>query len=75
MGNPVTPLPIQETFLKDIEIELMDEAGVPAVRYKVKDCWVSEFQSMPDLDASANEIAIETMTIQHAGWVKELIEV
>jgi phage tail-like protein len=47
-------------FRKDIIIELYNEAGQLAIAYKVFRCWVSEFQALPDLDANANAIAIET---------------
>src|SRR5215213_2857971 len=37
-------------FRKDIIIELYNESGQPVIRYKVYRCWVSEFQSLADLD-------------------------
>jgi phage tail-like protein len=44
-------------FRKDITIELYNEAGQLAVAYKVYRCWCP-FQSLPDLDANANAVAI-----------------
>lgn len=58
-------------FRKDIVIELYNEAGQLAISYKVYRCWVSDYQALPDLDASANAIAIQTITIQHEGWERE----
>ena len=46
-------------FRKDLTIELLNEQGVVAKAYKVYRCWVSEYQAMPELDASAHAIAIE----------------
>src|SRR5256885_3757724 len=46
-------------FRKTITIELYNEAGQLVISYKVYRCWVSEFQSMPDLDANANAVAIQ----------------
>ena len=58
-------------FRKDLIIEVYNEAGQLAIAYKVFRCWVSEFQAFPELDASANSIAIQTMTIQNEGWERD----
>jgi phage tail-like protein len=55
-------------FRKDITIELYNEAGQLALAYKVFRCWVSEYQALPDLDASANAIAIRQIKIENEGW-------
>jgi phage tail-like protein len=39
--------------------------------YKVYRCWVSEFQALPELDASGNAIAIESITLQNEGWERD----
>src|SRR5207249_2003207 len=46
-------------FRKDVIIELYNEAGQLALAYMVFRCWVSEYQSLPDLDANANAVAIQ----------------
>ena len=38
-----------KNFRKDIIIELLNEAGVPCVAYKVFRCWVSEYVALPEL--------------------------
>ncbi|WP_319549587.1 phage tail protein [Desulfogranum marinum] len=58
-------------FRKDIIIELYNEAGQLAIAYKVYRCWVSEFQAMPDLDANANAIAIQTLKLENEGWERD----
>ncbi|MBU4491236.1 MAG: phage tail protein [Euryarchaeota archaeon] len=58
-------------FRKDISIEVYNEAGQLAIAYKVYRCWVSEFQALPELDASANAIAIQTLTLQNEGWERD----
>ncbi|MBA3357670.1 MAG: phage tail protein [Pyrinomonadaceae bacterium] len=60
-----------ENFRKDIIVELLNEQGVVAKAYKVYRCWVSEYQSLPDLDANANVVAIEHMVIQNEGWERD----
>ena len=58
-------------FRKDIIIEMMNEAGQVAIAYKVYRCWVSEFTALPELDASANAIAIQSIQLQHEGWERD----
>jgi phage tail-like protein len=55
-------------FRKDIIIELYNEAGQVVIAYKVFRAWVSEYQSMPELDANANGVAIQTLKLEHEGW-------
>lgn len=55
-------------FRKNIIIEVYNEAGQKVIAYNVYRCWVSEFQSLPELDASANAVAIQTLTLQNEGW-------
>jgi len=58
-------------FRKDIIIEVFNEAGQLALAYKVYRCWVSEFQAMPDLDANANAVAIQTLKLENEGWERD----
>jgi phage tail-like protein len=58
-------------FRKDIIIEVYNEAGQLALAYKVYRCWVSEFQALPDLDANANAIAIQTLKLENEGWERD----
>jgi phage tail-like protein len=58
-------------FRKDIIIEVYNEAGQLAIAYKVYRCWVSEFQSLPDLDANANAVAIQHIKLENEGWERD----
>ena len=58
-------------FRKDIIIEMYNEAGQLAIAYKVYRCWVSEYQSLPDLDANANAIAIQHIKLENEGWERD----
>ncbi len=58
-------------FRKDVIIEVYNEAGQLALAYKVYRCWVSEFQSLPDLDANANAVAIQHIKLENEGWVRD----
>jgi phage tail-like protein len=54
-------------FRKDIMIEVYNEAGQLAISYRVFRCWVSEYQSLPDLDANANAVAIQHIKLENEG--------
>ncbi len=58
-------------FRKDITIEMYNEAGQLAVAYNVFRCWVSEFQALPELDANANAVAIESLKLENEGWERD----
>jgi len=59
-------------FRKDVILEVYNEAGQVVLAYKIYRCWVSEFQALPDLDANANAIAIQTLKLENEGWERDL---
>lgn len=58
-------------FRKDMILELYNEAGQLVIAYKVFRAWVSEYQSLPELDANANAVAIQTLKLEHEGWERD----
>jgi phage tail-like protein len=58
-------------FRKDIVLEVYNEAGQLSIAYKVFRCWVSEFQAVPELDANANAVAIQTLKLENEGWERD----
>jgi len=60
-----------KNFRKDVLIEFMNEQGAVAKSYRVFRCWVSEYTALPELDANANVIAIESMVLQNEGWERD----
>src|SRR5207344_639107 len=58
-------------FRKDVILEVYNEAGQLALAYKIFRCWVSEFQALPDLDANANAVAIQTIKLENEGWERD----
>jgi phage tail-like protein len=58
-------------FRKDIIIELYNEAGQKVLAYKVYRCWVSEYTALPELDASANAVAIQSLKLENEGWERD----
>lgn len=58
-------------YKKELTLEVMNEKGQIALRYFLHACWVSEFTAVPDLDANANAVAIESMKIELEGWERD----
>jgi phage tail-like protein len=58
-------------FRKDIIIDVYNEAGQKVHSYKLFRAWVSEFQALPELDASANAVAIQTIKLENEGWERD----
>lgn len=58
-------------FRKDIIIDFLNEAGQLAISYRIYRCWVSEFQALPDLDANANAVAIQSIKLENEGWEQD----
>ncbi len=61
-----------QDFRKDLIIEVYNEAGQLSIAYTVFRCWVSEYQAMPDLDATANAIAIQHLKLENEGWIRDV---
>ncbi len=60
-----------QDFRKNMIIEVYNEAGQKVIAYNVYRCWVSEFQSLPDLDANANAVAIQHIKLENEGWERD----
>jgi phage tail-like protein len=58
-------------FRKDVVVELYNEAGQLAIAYRIFRCWVSEFQALPEMDANANAVAIQTLKLENEGWERD----
>jgi phage tail-like protein len=58
-------------FRKDVNIDVFNEAGQKVISYKVYRCWVSEYQALPELDANANAVAIQTIKLENEGWERD----
>lgn len=60
-------------YRRAVVINVLNLQGVPAISYHLRRAWVSEFQALPEFDANnMNTIGIQTITIQHEGFVRDL---
>jgi phage tail-like protein len=60
-----------KNFRKDVTIDVFNLAGQKVLSYHVFRCWVSEFQALPELDASGNAIMIQTIKLENEGWERD----
>src|SRR5262249_17579263 len=58
-------------FRKDVILDGFNEAGQKVSSYQLFRCWVSEFQSVSDLDANANAVAIQHIKLENEGWERD----
>ena len=71
VGNGLGAEVSLKDFRKDVILEVYNEAGQLVIAYKIYRCWVSEFQALPDLDANANAVAIQTLKLENEGWERD----
>ncbi|MGK8558167.1 phage tail protein [Nocardia gipuzkoensis] len=67
-GDPAMSL---ATFRKDISIEVYNLQGQKVLAYHVFRCWVSEYQALPQLDATGNAVMISTIKLENEGWLRD----
>jgi phage tail-like protein len=58
-------------FRKNIIVDMFNEAGLKALSYNLYRCWVTEYQALPDLDASANTVAITTIKLVYEWFERD----
>jgi len=56
----------KKSLQKEVTIDLLDEDGTPVLSYLLKGVWISKITG-PNLKATGNEVAIETIELQHEG--------
>ncbi|MBI3073695.1 MAG: phage tail protein [Deltaproteobacteria bacterium] len=58
-------------YRKDMMIELYNEAGQMAMAWRVKSCWPSKYSPLKEFNANRTEVAVETIVLEHDGWVRD----
>jgi phage tail-like protein len=61
-------------YKKELTLEMLDEKGHVVFRYFLHACWVSEFTALPELNANANALAIESMKVELEGWTRDVAQ-
>ena len=59
-------------FRKDVvTIDVFNLQDVKVLSYNVFRCWVSEYQALPELDATGNSVMIQTIKLENEGWERD----
>jgi phage tail-like protein len=72
VSNPLNDEAISlKHFRKEVTIEFNNEAANEVVAYTLHNCWVAEYQALPDLDANGHAVAIASLKLEYDGWTRE----
>jgi phage tail-like protein len=58
-------------FRKNITLDIFNEAGAKALSYNLYRAWPTQYTAVPDLDASANAVAITTLQIEYEWFERD----
>jgi phage tail-like protein len=61
--------------IRDVDLEICNEAGQLVLAYTVHRAWVSHYQALPDLDADTDAVAIQQIRLENDGWSRRDIGV
>lgn len=64
-----------DNLLRQVVIDLLSATGQPLLRYRVLNCWPSRYDAFQWLLAASNTLLMERLTLQHQGWVTEVLAV
>jgi|SRR5947209_11311778 len=58
-------------YKRNLLIKVNNLQGVPVKAYRVFRAWVSEYTALPELDANANAVMIESIVVQNEGFERD----
>lgn len=56
-------------YRKTVRVEVLNMQGTPVMAFNLFRAWVSEFQALPEMDANANAVAIQTLKVEYENFV------
>ncbi|MGH9893573.1 MAG: phage tail protein [bacterium] len=59
-------------YKRNLLLKVNNLQGVPVKAYRIFRCWVSEYTALPELDANANAVMIESTKVENEGWERDL---
>jgi phage tail-like protein len=63
---------VPASYLKNVRIEVLNDAGQPVIAYDVYRCWPSVYRPLPELEAGLPLRLVEAITLVHDGWERDL---
>lgn len=55
-------------YRKSVRVEVLNMQGTPAMAFNLVRAWASEFQALPEMDANANAVSIQTLKIEYENF-------
>jgi len=59
-------------YRKTIRVEVLNMQGTRVMAFQLARAWASEFQALPEMDANANAIAIQSLKIEYENFSLDL---
>ncbi|SEN31566.1 conserved hypothetical phage tail region protein [Paracoccus alcaliphilus] len=56
-------------YRKAVRVEVLNMQGTPVMAFNLFRAWASEFQALPEMDANANAVAIQSLKIEYENFV------
>jgi len=56
-------------YRKTVRVEVLNMQGNPAMAFNLIRAWASEFQALPEMDANANAVAIQSLKIEYENFI------
>ena len=57
-----------KNYRKEVTVEVLNLQATPVMAFILHRAWVSEFQAVPEMDANANAVAIQTLKFEYEGF-------
>ena len=57
-----------KNYRKEVTVEVLNLQATPVMAFILHRAWVSEFQALPEMDANANAVAIQTLKFEYEGF-------
>jgi phage tail-like protein len=58
-------------YRREVSIDVLNMQGRPVMTITLHRAWPSEFQALPEMDANANAVAIQTLKLEYEGFTLE----
>lgn len=62
-----------KSYRKDVTVEVHNLQGTKVMAFTLYRAWVAEFQALPEMDANANAVAIQTLKLEYEGFKVEAV--
>jgi phage tail-like protein len=57
-----------KNYRLEVTVEVLNLQATPVMRLVLHRAWVAEFQAVPEMDANANAVAIQTLKFEYEGF-------